>query len=139
VSLPVPPALVADTDVVSYLLKRDTRATFYRRQLTGRLIVVSFMTVAELDHWAEIRRWGVRRREQMEELLSGYGIHFPDRDACRVWARVRSSARRAGRPIGPSDAWIATAALLYDAELVTHNPNDFAGVSGLSIVTAPGP
>jgi tRNA(fMet)-specific endonuclease VapC len=39
---------VIDTDVVSFLFKRDTRAELYRPHLVGRRIVVSFMTVAEL-------------------------------------------------------------------------------------------
>jgi hypothetical protein len=43
---------VIDTDVVSFLFKRDTRAELYRPHLVGRRIVVSFMTVAELEAWA---------------------------------------------------------------------------------------
>lgn len=50
--------MVVDTDVVSYLFKRDSRAEAYRPHLTGRLLVVSFMTVAELDRWALERDWG---------------------------------------------------------------------------------
>ncbi len=40
---------VVDTDVVSFLFKRDTRAQAYKRHLVGRRLVVSFMTVAELE------------------------------------------------------------------------------------------
>jgi tRNA(fMet)-specific endonuclease VapC len=45
-------AAVVDTDVVSYLFKGDSRAEAYRLHLSGRLLVVSFMTVAELQRWA---------------------------------------------------------------------------------------
>lgn len=51
------PAVVVDTDVVSYLFKGDSRAEAYRPHLTGNLLVVSFMTVAELDRWALERDW----------------------------------------------------------------------------------
>jgi tRNA(fMet)-specific endonuclease VapC len=47
--------MVVDTDVVSFLFKRDSRADRYRPYMTGRLLVVSFMTVAELDRWALAR------------------------------------------------------------------------------------
>lgn len=40
--------VVLDTDVLSYLFKRDTRARSYRPHLLGKTIYVSFMTVAEL-------------------------------------------------------------------------------------------
>jgi tRNA(fMet)-specific endonuclease VapC len=47
-----PAPTIVDTDVVSFLFKRDTRAELYRPHLSTRLLVVSFMTVAELDRWA---------------------------------------------------------------------------------------
>ena len=42
-------AVVLDTDVVSFLFKDDTRAELYRPHLTDKLLVISFMTLAELD------------------------------------------------------------------------------------------
>jgi tRNA(fMet)-specific endonuclease VapC len=131
--------VVVDTDVVSYLFKGDTRAHLYHAHLAGRLQVVSFMTVAELDAWAELHRWGATRRDRMEQLLSTFLIFFPDRRLCRLWAGVSTAARRAGRPIGAADAWIAATALLYGVPLVTHNPDDFASVPGLIVLTGLGP
>jgi len=37
---------VIDTNVVSFLLKRDTRAELYKPHLLGVRLVVSFITVA---------------------------------------------------------------------------------------------
>lgn len=45
-------AVLIDTDVLSFLFKGDTRAEKYRAHLTNRLLVVSFMTLAELERWA---------------------------------------------------------------------------------------
>jgi tRNA(fMet)-specific endonuclease VapC len=59
-------AVVVDTDVVSYLFKRDTRARLYRRHLLGQERIVSFMTLAELDQWAARSRWGASRRAALE-------------------------------------------------------------------------
>lgn len=44
-------------------------------------------------------------------------------------------AHRAGRPIGIADAWVASTALRYRIPLLTNNPDDFAGVSGLTMIT----
>jgi len=60
---------LVDTDVVSFVLKGDTRAALYRPQLNGRLLAVSFMTVAELLYGALVRHWGAVRRAQLEQHL----------------------------------------------------------------------
>ena len=46
--------------------KKDTRARLYRRHLVGRDWVLSFMTLAELDQWAEAHNWGHGRRVQRD-------------------------------------------------------------------------
>jgi predicted nucleic acid-binding protein len=128
-----------DTNIVSYLFKRDTRAALYRSHLQGRVPVISFMTIAELDAWAEVNRWGAKQRERLERFLDGYLVHYPDREACRLWAGVFAETRTRGKPIQTADAWIATMALLYGVPLITHNAADFAGVDGLQLITEPGP
>jgi tRNA(fMet)-specific endonuclease VapC len=56
-------SLVVDTDVVSFIFKKDSRATSYERHLDGKRVCVSFMTVAEVYEWSISRRWmhGLRR------------------------------------------------------------------------------
>ena len=44
-------AVIVDTDVVSMPFKRDTRALAYRSHVLGRLLGISFMTLAELERW----------------------------------------------------------------------------------------
>jgi tRNA(fMet)-specific endonuclease VapC len=53
--------LIVDTDVVSFLLKGDTRAHLYRPHLQDQTLALSFMTVAELYQWAYVRNWGERK------------------------------------------------------------------------------
>jgi tRNA(fMet)-specific endonuclease VapC len=131
--------VVIDTDVVSYLFKGDSRAESYRRHMDGRFLLISFMTVAELDRWAMARNWGAARRRQLTLHLQQYTVYPYDRALCREWARLTEAARRSGRPIQCADAWIAATATLYGAPLVTHNAGDYAGLSGLTILTETGP
>ncbi len=126
---------VVDTDVASFLFKQDTRAELYRPFLEGNLLVLSFMTVAELDRWALERNWGSARRARTEEYLRRFVIYPFDRALCRVWAEASYSARRNGRPIQSADAWIAATALRFSIPLITHNGSDYLGVSGLHVIT----
>ena len=127
--------VVLDTDVVSFLFKRDTRADLYRPHLTGKISVISFMTLAELDRWSIERNWGANRKRKMEEHLKNFVIHHSNRELSLKWAEVSHSARRNGRPIQSADAWIAATAILHDVALITHNRNDFIGVDGLTIIS----
>jgi predicted nucleic acid-binding protein len=130
--------VVVDPDVVSFRLKKDSRAKLYRRHLAGRFPVIAFMTLAELHAWAHERRWGTSRRDELTRHLAQYETYFADDLLCRVWADVWSRARKRGRPIEVADAWIAATALSLGAPLATHNAEDFAGVDGLEILTAHG-
>ncbi len=128
-------SVVVDTDVMSFLFKRDSRAEWYRPHLTGKLLVLSFMTVAELDRWALARNWGQRRRARMEEYLRNFVVHPFDRALCLKWAEVSDRARRNGRRIECADAWIAAPAVMQNIPLATHNASDYAGVYGLAIIS----
>jgi tRNA(fMet)-specific endonuclease VapC len=127
--------VIVDTDVVSFLIKGDTRASDYRRHLQEKTLAISFMTVAELYQWAYIRDWGKRKLEQLEERLRGYVVVPYDHDLCRQWARICAERQRLGRPISVQDAWVAATAVRHGCPLVTHNRHDFSGISGLAIVS----
>ncbi len=120
-------AVLVDTDVVSMIFKQDSRAQLYRPHLTGLLLAVSFMTVAELHRWALIKNWGGARKAELHEYLSNYIVLMCDAELCLSWAEVTEAARRNGRPIGCADAWIAATARLYRIPLVTHNYRDYFG------------
>jgi tRNA(fMet)-specific endonuclease VapC len=126
---------VVDTDVVSFFLKRDTRAELYRPHLHGKSLIVSFMTVAELDRWALQANWGSRRLEQMENYLSQFAISPFHRDLCYQWAEVTVAARRNGNPMGVGDAWIAATAVFLRVPLITHNRSHYAGVVNLDLIS----
>ncbi len=131
--------LVVDTDVVSYLFKQDTRGDLYKPHLSGHLLLISPMTRAELEAWALEHNWGRRRREAMRVHLKQFMLVPFDEELCVKWAEATDSARRRGRSINSSDAWVAAVALHYDVTLVTHNRSDYVGVAKLKLISEPSP
>jgi len=129
-------AAIVDTDVVSMLFKGDSRARNYRPHMTGRLLGISFMTLAELERWSLDRNWGPSRRAELQTYLTKYAILPATRELCREWAKVTSEARKIGRPVQTADAWIAASALHYQVPLITNNVNDYTMITGLQLVTA---
>ncbi len=128
-------AVVLDTDIVSYLYKEDSRAALYRPHLSSQPYVISFMTLAELRHWALGRNWGAKRFAELEEYLSAFLVVFADDDLCRIWAEAMNSARKNGKPISAADAWVASTALILNIPLISHNRKHFVGVDGLTIIS----
>lgn len=131
-----PSQVVVDTDVASFRFKNDSRSGLYRPHLADRQVILSFMGVAELQAWARERNWGAARLRRLAEYLSSFRVQHSDGILCDWWAAVRATARRSGSPISVSDAWIAATAVRYGLPLVTHNPTDYADVSGLHVITA---
>jgi len=131
--------VVVDMDVVSYQFKRDPRARGFHRHLVGKLGIVSFMTLAELKRWALHRRWGPALRARLDLFLGRFTVVHSDNGLCHLWAEVTHRANRRGRPIECADALIAATALQLNAPLVTNNPRDYAGVIGLTILSATAP
>ena len=124
-----------DTDVVSYVFKGDSRAGLCEAHLVGKLTIVSFMTIAELDRWELQHGWGEGKRVRLRPFLQKYLISFGDRALCGKWAEAVVSAHRNGWPIGAADAWIAATALLHGIPLVTHNRSHYLGVEGLTLIS----
>src|SRR4051812_42837911 len=114
-------AVVLDTEAVSFLFKGYPSASLYTADLTGRVLVTSFMTLAELERWPIQAQWGEARHDRLREYLSPFAIMPWDRTLCTVWAKVMTTARARGFRIDCADAWIAATALLYEVPLVTHN------------------
>lgn len=130
------PAIIVDTDVASYIFKEDTRGDLYEPHLAGAVASISFMTLAELEQWAVLRKWGTRKHAELMRFIKARFIVIDSNAAlCRQWAEVRGDVARAGHHIETADAWVAATARLYAAPLVTHNAADFAHVPGLSIIT----
>ncbi|HSH82153.1 MAG TPA: type II toxin-antitoxin system VapC family toxin, partial [Herpetosiphonaceae bacterium] len=127
--------VLLDTNIVSYLFKRDSRAALYASHLLTKELAIAMMTVAELLQWAAIRKWGATRVQQLEAEFDKYTILPIDIAVCHAWATIRTHRSALGLPISPQDAWIAATALRYNLPLITHNPDDFQQIVGLTVIT----
>ena len=128
-------AAVVDTDVVSMLFKGDSRAQQYRAHISGRLLGISFMTLAELQRWQLERRWKPIRRAELAQHLNAYTVLPASRELCVKWAELSWAARLKGRHIQTADAWIAASALHYQVPLITNNAGDYGMIDGLQVLT----
>ena len=127
--------VVVDTNVVSYIWKRDTRGSLYTPHLAGRQWIIAAQTFAELEAWPLKNGWGAARHEALRAYLNSYTFAEADKAVCLQWAKVQANAKRIGRLISEADAWIAATALAFAAPLVTHNPDDFKHVPGLTVIS----
>ncbi len=113
-----------DTDVASRLLQGrislDLRST-----LAGSTFEITFVTVAELLMWTEIRPLGERRRRQLEAWLDLQPVLPPGRLVSESWARLTARSRQRGRPRPVNDTWIAACCVAYEVPLATLNRADF--------------
>ena len=129
-------AAIVDTDVVSMLFKGDTRALAYRPHITGRLLGISFMTLAVFELWHLERKFFQIRKLELAQHLTRYAVLPVSRELCAKWAEVSFAAKRKGRPIQTADAWIAASALHYRVPLITNNRSDYSVVDGLTLLSA---
>jgi PIN domain len=67
-------AVIVDTNVMSYAIRRAPIARDYERLLIGRRMHVSFITVGELHFWAKKDGWGSTRCTQLRQSLSNFPI-----------------------------------------------------------------
>lgn len=132
----MPEGCVADTDVLSYIFRGDSRAAAYESAMHNRIVSIWFMSVAELKRWALLYDWGQTRRSELSAFIAAFDVILVNRALCRTWAAVSVQARRNGRPILPADAWIAATAITLNVPLATHNRNDYLGVDDLILLPA---
>lgn len=128
-------SVLVDTNVVSYIMRADTRAKFYLPHLQGKLLAISFITVGEMFYGAEKKGWGEQKRNRLETILRNFVVIPYDKEIAWCYARVVTERERKGRQINLHDAWIAACAVRHTVPLVTHNASDFEDITGLQIIT----
>ncbi len=127
--------VMIDTNVVSYLFKKDTRGELYKPHIEDRLAMIAAQTFAELERMPLKNNWGSRRRLELHTYLKKFVFVEANKEISLLWAKVQVDAELAGHPISFGDSWIAATALAYDVPLVTHNRKDFENVIGLTVIT----
>jgi len=128
--------LVVDTDVASFIFKWHPQfAPRYVAIVRGAELIISFMTLAEMQQGALDANWGPRKRAVLDAYLADFSVLHSDRILCSMWAAVRNESTRKGRPISSPDAWIAATALVLTVPLVTNNPTDYRHLDNLQLVS----
>jgi predicted nucleic acid-binding protein len=83
------------------------------------------VTSGELTKWAEIRRRGPHRRQELAGWLSGIPVLPGDEAVATIWGRLSAEASLRRRPRPVNDMWIAACCLAYEAPLATLNLKDY--------------
>jgi tRNA(fMet)-specific endonuclease VapC len=95
---------------------------------------VSVHVVCELRAGAELAQRPLKEHEELDRLLSGLIVAYPDSRFAPAHGRLLAALDRSGRSVAAMDLLIATAAILDDAALLTRNARDFQRVPGLRVL-----
>ena len=94
-------------------------------------ILISAITVGELEYGAAKSKWGESTRQKLCCVLANYTvIPFVQSDAV-LFGRLRARLAAAGTPIGAYDLMIAAQGVSRDLTVVTHNTGEFSRVPGI--------
>ena len=102
-------------------------------------ITLAELTVGPLVAQSEEER--VARQAHLQQAEADFEALPFDAAAARAFGGVAASLRRSGRKTAARayDAMIAAVALANDLPLITCDPDDFAGIDGLSVIAVPHP
>lgn len=133
------PDVVIDTDVAS-LLQKSRAPAWVSRHIVGNRVWLTFVTVAELWKWAEVRSWGTRNRGELEGWIARRPVIPYDEAVARTWAQLAAAAQQRGRPRPQNDTWVAACCVRHRLGLVTVNQRDFIDFEqdGLSLLSEHG-
>lgn len=126
--------VLLDTDVYSYISRRDARGEPFRRAVEGQRLCLSFATVAELHKGARKRRWSDDRLKGLQADLQRYVVLPFDVALARICGQLLADREQAGQKLEEFDAWIAATAVRHDIPLSTNNRRHFEGIDGLRLI-----
>ncbi len=121
-----------DTNICIYAMK-GTYPSLNQRLITvpPEEILVSSVTVGELEYGAAKSRWGERTRQVLQTFLANYEIiPFDEMDAI-YFGKFRAELAFSGTPIGAYDVMIGAQGVARNLIVVTHNTREFCRIPGL--------
>lgn len=122
-----------DTDTCVALIKGKPQPMTHLAKLSPAQIVVSTVTLAELQYGARKSQYVERNLELVQRFLDPFALIPFDAMAAREYGVIRADLERRGTPIGPNDLKIASIARGLGFTLVTHNTREFDRVTGLKL------
>ena len=126
--------VLLDTNICIYFMKNTFPA------LTEKLLshdpselLISAITVFELEYGAEKSNWGEQTKQKLAMFLAPFTIlPFTTEDAIAA-GRIRSNLEKKGTPIDPYDLQIAAQGLSRGIPVITHNTAEFGRVPSLNV------
>ena len=114
--------VVADTNVVSYIYRKDSVARPYMEQMANHHAIILFQTYEDLLFGVLTSDWRQRRIDRLLQYVdTNYDIVEYDLELVKICARLRADSRRRGRELKQGDAWIAATAILLRCPLLSHD------------------
>lgn len=132
--------VVVDTGVFGADLSPSSKplADRYADMLTGRNILISFVTVAELRYGALRAGWGAKRRNDLEAAIDDAKIVWPGHGLASEYAALRAECVAAGHGLAEksneADRWVAATARYVKVPLVSHD-GVFVAAPGVELLT----
>ena len=123
---------VLDTDICSAHMRRPAKLAHRFIQYTGQ-IAASSVTLAELYAGAYKHSHVNRLLLLIADLLQEVQVMDFDLACAENFGQVRGTLLQQGISVPTTDLMIATAALVHNLTLVTHNSADFQNIPGLRL------
>ena len=123
-----------DTNICIYFMK-NTYPSLSQKLLACHPdeLLISSITVYELEYGAAKSSWGEKTRQRMAMFLAPFTIIPFTRDDALVAGRIRGMLEKKGVMIGPYDIQIAAQGQSRGLTVITHNTGEFGRVSGLRV------
>ena len=121
-----------DTDICSAHMRRPAKLAHRFVQYT-RQIAISSVTLAQLYAGAYKHSQLKRLLTLIADLLHEVQVIDFDSACAEKFGQVRGTLLQQGISVPTTDLMIATAALVHNLTLVTHNTADFQNIPGLRL------
>lgn len=123
-----------DTNICIYAINgRHPRLTKKLLSVHPSEILVSSITVGEIEYGAAKSHWGERTRQIMHAFLANYDtLPFIEQDAA-LFGAFRAQLEAAGITIGVLDVMIAAQGVANNLTVVTHNTREFIRIPGIKL------
>jgi tRNA(fMet)-specific endonuclease VapC len=127
--------VMVDTNICITLIKRKPQQVLKRFSAykVGE-IGISWVTLAELEFGVAMSQHLEKNQAALDEFVLPLEIANFDREAARVYGRVRATLEKKRTPIGSLDMMIGAHALALGATLATNNTREFSRIKGLTVV-----
>ena len=123
-----------DTNICIYFMKNMyPELTEKLLSLDPASILVSSVTVYELEYGAEKSNRGEKNRQRLALFLAPFKILPFTADDAVTAGLIRACLEKQGTPIGPYDIQIAAQAFTRNVTLVTQNTGEFSRVPNLKV------